>query len=56
MVVERVAHRVAIMSKGRIVELGPVRQVFQEPAHPYTQALLSYRLAMTLRRSKRLDG
>ncbi len=40
-VVERVAHRVAVMYLGQIVELGTRRQVFTNPRHPYTQKLLS---------------
>jgi oligopeptide transport system ATP-binding protein len=39
-VVAGVADRVAVMYGGRIVELGPVREVLKRPAHPYTQALL----------------
>ena len=39
-VVERVAHRVAVMYLGQIVELGTRRQVFTDPRHPYTQKLL----------------
>ena len=35
------ADRIAVMYAGRIVEEGPVRQVFQEPAHPYTRGLLA---------------
>ena len=35
------ADRVAVMYAGRIVELGTTLQVFNEPAHPYTRALLS---------------
>ncbi len=51
-VVERIAHRVAVMSEGAIVELGPVAQVLKQPAHPYTQALLRARAAMTLRSAR----
>lgn len=32
--------RLAIMRRGRLVELGPVREVFHAPAHPYTRVLL----------------
>ncbi|WP_256840127.1 ABC transporter ATP-binding protein [Ornithinimicrobium faecis] len=39
-VVERFAHRVAVMYLGQIVEMGPRRKVFQDPQHPYTQRLL----------------
>jgi oligopeptide transport system ATP-binding protein len=39
-VVAGVADRVAVMYGGRIVELGPVRQILKSPQHPYTQALL----------------
>ncbi len=39
-VVERVAHRVAVMYLGQIVEIGSRRQIFTNPCHPYTQKLL----------------
>jgi oligopeptide/dipeptide ABC transporter ATP-binding protein len=39
-VVAETADRVAVMYAGRIVEEGPVRAIFQRPAHPYTRALL----------------
>ncbi|MDR0280284.1 MAG: ABC transporter ATP-binding protein [Paucimonas sp.] len=39
-VVRRLCDRVAVMYLGRIVEEGPVREVFESPRHPYTAALL----------------
>jgi glutathione transport system ATP-binding protein len=40
-IVERVAHRVAVMYLGQIVEIGPRRAVMSDPQHPYTSRLLS---------------
>jgi peptide/nickel transport system ATP-binding protein len=39
-VIAEVAHRVAVMYAGRIVETGPVEAIFASPRHPYTAALL----------------
>jgi oligopeptide/dipeptide ABC transporter ATP-binding protein len=39
--VQHLAHRVAVMYLGRVVEEGPTLDVVREPRHPYTKALLS---------------
>jgi peptide/nickel transport system ATP-binding protein len=40
-VVDYIADRIAVMCRGRIVELAPRDQLFRRPTHPYTQALLA---------------
>ena len=40
-IVAKMCDQLAVMYAGRVVELGPVRQIFSTPAHPYTQALLN---------------
>jgi peptide/nickel transport system ATP-binding protein len=40
-VIAETADRVAVMYAGRIVETGPVREIFRNPAHPYTRGLLA---------------
>ncbi len=58
-VVAYLAHEVAVMYLGRIVEKGTVKEVLESPAHPYTRALLSaVPVADPMKRSKviRLEG
>ena len=40
-IVARMCDRVAVMYAGRIVEQGAVRQIFDSPSHPYTEALIN---------------
>jgi microcin C transport system ATP-binding protein len=40
-IVRKLAHNVCVMKKGEIVEAGPVAEVFGNPQHPYTQALIA---------------
>jgi peptide/nickel transport system ATP-binding protein len=40
-VIAEVADEVAVMYLGRVVERAPVREIFTNPKHPYTKALLS---------------
>jgi len=40
-ILPRIAHRVAVMQKGRIVETGPLERIYREPQDPYTRKLLA---------------
>ena len=40
-IVAKMCDRVAVMYAGRIVEMGDVRQIFNRPSHPYTEALIN---------------
>jgi microcin C transport system ATP-binding protein len=40
-IVRKVADRVCVMTRGRIVEAGPVKEVFERPRHAYTRHLLA---------------
>jgi peptide/nickel transport system ATP-binding protein len=43
-VVQYVSDRVLVMYLGQVVEIGPVKQIYEAPKHPYTMALLKSRL------------
>ncbi len=55
-VVAETADRVQVMYAGRVVETGTVHQIFQNPRHPYTRALLSSVPRLDGERSKRLPA
>lgn len=40
-IVANLCHKVIVMYAGRIVEAGPVAEIFANPAHPYTEALIA---------------
>lgn len=50
--VERIAHRVAVMNQGEVVEMGSREAIFDTPQHPYTRRLLAAASPL----EKRADG
>jgi peptide/nickel transport system ATP-binding protein len=40
-VVRQIAHRVAVLKDGRVVETGTTEQIFGDPGHPHTRELLA---------------
>jgi oligopeptide/dipeptide ABC transporter ATP-binding protein len=57
-IVAKMCDQLVVMYAGRVVEAGPVSQVFNTPAHPYTQALLSAipRMGDSRQRLTAIDG
>jgi peptide/nickel transport system ATP-binding protein len=55
-IVAETCDRVAVMYAGRIVEIGPVEQVFTAPQHPYTQGLLESVISIDTTELSSIDG
>ena len=57
-IVAKMCDQLAVMYAGRVVESGPVRQIFNAPAHPYTKALLNSipRMSDNRQRLTAIDG
>ena len=49
-IARHLAQRIAVMQRGKIVEVGPAEQVIEAPTHPYTKALLASVDALSLER------
>ena len=55
-IVAEACDEVAVMYAGRIVEQGPVREIFAEPKHPYTQALLRSTISLSTQELHSIAG
>ncbi len=50
--VSEIADKVIVMYKGKVVETGPIKEIFLNPKHPYTKALLACRPEACRKRKK----
>ncbi len=55
-IVAEVCDRVAVFYAGKLVEIGPVDDIFANPLHPYTQGLLASVIHLESRELKSIDG
>ena len=55
-IVAQNADKVAVMYAGRVVEYAPVKDIFEHPKHPYTQALLNVILDINTDEVKTIEG
>lgn len=51
-VISELADSIVVMYKGKIVEQGPVQQIFNQPQHPYTKGLIACRPPLDVRYTK----
>jgi oligopeptide/dipeptide ABC transporter ATP-binding protein len=52
-VIRHISHRVGVMYLGRIMEMGETEDIYEQPAHPYTRALLSAEPQLAIDKSKK---
>jgi oligopeptide/dipeptide ABC transporter ATP-binding protein len=55
-IVAEVSDRTAVMYAGKLVEIGPVNDVFRRPIHPYTQGLLASTIHLGTRELRSIEG
>jgi len=55
-IVAEVCDRVAVLYAGKLVELGPVRNIFHKPLHPYTQGLLASIIHLETKELHSIEG
>lgn len=55
-IVAQNADKVAVMYAGRVVEYAPVNEIFKNPKHPYTQALLNVILDINTKHVETIEG
>lgn len=55
-IVAETCDRVAVLYAGKLVELGPVRDIFHRPLHPYTQGLLASIIHLGTKELRSIEG
>ena len=55
-IVAETCDRVAVMYAGRIVEVGPVEEIFRDPKHPYTRGLLASTISLETTELHTIEG
>ncbi len=55
-IVAEVCDRVAVLYAGKVAEMGPVREIFAKPIHPYTQGLLKSVIHLETKELSSIEG